>query len=83
MMVRFREADRETLDQLRNLPIHTLDDSRPLGSLADFAFVAGPKSIERENRAAGRGHAELDDLLRTALREVDAPEEQLVRLGLD
>ena len=37
---------------------------------------------ERENRAGESGERELLDLLRTALGEIDAPAEQLARLGL-
>ncbi len=38
---------------------------------------------EHENRAGDPFHAEMVDLLRTALAAVDAPAEQLTRLGLD
>lgn len=37
---------------------------------------------ERENRVGERAERELQDLLRTALAELDAPTEQLERLGL-
>jgi len=37
---------------------------------------------EEENRRGERGEAEIADLLRTALRSVEAPQEQLDRLGL-
>ncbi len=37
---------------------------------------------ETENRAGGAGERDMVDLLRTALDEVEAPDEQLVRLGL-
>jgi hypothetical protein len=37
---------------------------------------------ERENRVGEPAERELQDLLRTALAELDAPAEQLERLGL-
>ncbi|MDX2379089.1 MAG: sulfatase [Acidimicrobiia bacterium] len=68
------------------------------GDMLPF-WVGGPQSIghhhlydlgidpdETENRAGGRAagdEAEMGELLRTALAEVEAPSEQLARLGLD
>ncbi len=49
VVMRYREEDRETLDQLMNVPVHAAGTSLPLGALADFERVAGPRSIEREN----------------------------------
>ena len=49
LIMQYREEDRETLDQLKNLPVFGTDVALPLGALADFSFVEGPKSIEREN----------------------------------
>ncbi|MDX1643422.1 MAG: efflux RND transporter permease subunit [Thermoanaerobaculia bacterium] len=49
LVVQYREADRETLDQLKNLPVRTEAGTVPLGALAEFSLVAGPSSIEREN----------------------------------
>jgi HAE1 family hydrophobic/amphiphilic exporter-1 len=49
VIMRYREEDRETLEQLKNVPIHVEGASLPLGALADFQLVAGPRSIEREN----------------------------------
>jgi hypothetical protein len=37
---------------------------------------------EQENRAAESSSAEMLDMLRAALDEVEAPDDQLVRLGL-
>jgi HAE1 family hydrophobic/amphiphilic exporter-1 len=52
LVMRYREEDRETLDELKNLPVFTGDDAIPLGALADFRFQAGPRAIERENHTA-------------------------------
>jgi HAE1 family hydrophobic/amphiphilic exporter-1 len=52
LIMQFREADRETLDQLKTVPVFAGGTTLPLGALADFDFVAGPRSIERENHRA-------------------------------
>jgi HAE1 family hydrophobic/amphiphilic exporter-1 len=52
LVMQYREEDRETLEQLKNVPIYVGQTALPLGALADFEFVAGPKSIERENHRA-------------------------------
>lgn len=50
LVVQYREEDRETLAQLRNLSVGTGGAALPIGSLAEFSTQAGPRSIERENR---------------------------------
>jgi HAE1 family hydrophobic/amphiphilic exporter-1 len=52
LMVQYREEDRETLDQLKNVPVFAGSTPVPLGALADFAVVQGPRTIERENHLA-------------------------------
>ncbi len=52
LIMQYRQEDRETLDQLKNLPVFAGDVTLPLGALADFSFGAGPQSIERENHRA-------------------------------
>jgi HAE1 family hydrophobic/amphiphilic exporter-1 len=52
LVMRYREEDRETLDELKNVPVFTGGDAIPLGALADFRFEAGPRAIERENHTA-------------------------------
>jgi len=52
LVMRYREEDRETLDELKNVSVFAGGDTIPLGALADFRFEAGPKSIERENHTA-------------------------------
>ena len=52
LMVQYREEDRETLDQLKNVPVFAAGTRVPLGALADFAVVQGPRTIERENHLA-------------------------------
>jgi HAE1 family hydrophobic/amphiphilic exporter-1 len=49
LIMQFREEDRETLDQLKNLPVFAAGTNLPLGAVADFEVVAGPRTIEREN----------------------------------
>jgi HAE1 family hydrophobic/amphiphilic exporter-1 len=49
VVIQYREDERETLDQLKNVPVFTAEGPVPLGALADFEVVAGPQSIEREN----------------------------------
>ena len=50
LVVQYREEDRETLEQLKKMNIHTEETALPIGSLASFESVPGPKRIERENR---------------------------------
>ncbi len=52
LVMQYRERDRETLDQLKNVPVFAEGARLPLGALADFAVVSGPRSIERENHMA-------------------------------
>lgn len=57
MVVRYREEDRETLDQLKQVPLFLSNTAAaglavPLEAMADFDFVAGPRAIERENHLA-------------------------------
>jgi HAE1 family hydrophobic/amphiphilic exporter-1 len=52
LIMQYREEDRETLDQLKNVPVFTGNGSLPLGAVADFELTTGPQSIERENRQA-------------------------------
>jgi HAE1 family hydrophobic/amphiphilic exporter-1 len=49
LIMQYREEDRETLDQLKNVPVYVEQAPLPLGTLADFRFVPGPRSIERED----------------------------------
>ncbi len=52
LVMQYREADRETLDQLKNVAVFAAGAPLPLGALADFEFAPGPRSIERENHRA-------------------------------
>jgi HAE1 family hydrophobic/amphiphilic exporter-1 len=52
LVMQYREEDRETLDQLKNFPVYAGGAAVPLATLADFRFIAGPRSIERENHRA-------------------------------
>ncbi len=49
LVMQYREGDRETLDQLKNVPVFADGVPLPLGAMADFALVSGPRSIVREN----------------------------------
>jgi HAE1 family hydrophobic/amphiphilic exporter-1 len=50
LVVQYREEDRETLDQLKKMNIHTPAAALPIASLASFSSVPGPQTIEREDR---------------------------------
>ena len=52
LVMQYREEDRETLDQLKNVPVFAAATSLPLGAVAEFEYVAGPRSVERENHRA-------------------------------
>jgi HAE1 family hydrophobic/amphiphilic exporter-1 len=52
LIMQYREQDRETLEQLKNVPVFTPQGAVPLGALADFEQISGPQSIERENHLA-------------------------------
>ncbi len=53
IVMQYREQDRETLEQLRNVPVFAAGGGAlPLGALADFRHVQGPRAIEREDRYA-------------------------------
>ncbi|MFQ5695944.1 MAG: efflux RND transporter permease subunit, partial [Terriglobia bacterium] len=52
LVVRYREEDRETLDHLKQVPVFTGRTPLPLGAMADFNLVAGPRTLERENHQA-------------------------------
>lgn len=52
LVVRFRQEDRETLDNLKQVPVFASGTALPLEAMADFDFVSGPRSIERENHLA-------------------------------
>ncbi|MEM7586577.1 MAG: efflux RND transporter permease subunit [Acidobacteriota bacterium] len=55
LVMQHREADRETLNQLRNVTVRaggSRTSGQTLATLADFDVVPGPRSIERENRRA-------------------------------
>jgi HAE1 family hydrophobic/amphiphilic exporter-1 len=60
----FQEEDKQTLENLQNLPLFN-GDSRPikLASIADFQVKRGPHSIRREDRTTAIGvTANLDDI---------------------
>ena len=55
LVMQHREADRETLGQLKNVAVRaggSGTEGLPLGALAEFELAPGPRSIERENRRA-------------------------------
>ncbi len=59
MVMQYREEDRETLDQLRKMPVLVSDPNGesggvtlPISSLASFDIRSGPSEVERENRRA-------------------------------
>jgi HAE1 family hydrophobic/amphiphilic exporter-1 len=50
LVVQFREEDRRTLGQLKNLSVGTAEARQPIGALADFSIESGARTIERENK---------------------------------
>jgi HAE1 family hydrophobic/amphiphilic exporter-1 len=68
MRLMFQDTDRQTMDQLRGLPIRRTGGDGTgqisLAALADFEVRRGPRAIQRENRATMIGvTATLDDEL--------------------
>jgi len=64
MRLEFQENDKQTIEQLRNVPLFN-GNTEPikLASLANFQVKRGPRTIHRENRTTGIGiTANLDDL---------------------
>ncbi|MDE2976292.1 MAG: efflux RND transporter permease subunit, partial [Acidobacteriota bacterium] len=69
MVMQYREEDRETLDQLKKMPVLVSDPNGqdpdgasgavtlPISSLASFRVQSGPSEVERENR---RSKVEID-----------------------
>ncbi len=56
MRLEFADTDRQTLEQLKNLPlINGHNQSVKLASLADFTVRRGPRNIRRENRTTSMG----------------------------
>jgi len=56
MRLMFQEDDRQTLEQLKNIPlVNERNESVALASLADFRVRRGPREIRRENRTTSLG----------------------------
>jgi HAE1 family hydrophobic/amphiphilic exporter-1 len=56
MRLEFQDTDRQTLEQLKNLPlVNGQNQSVKLASLADFTVRKGPRAIHRENRTTSMG----------------------------
>ncbi len=62
--IEFQEDDRQTVENLRNLPLFTGEhEPVSLASVADFQMSRGPRNIQRENRTTSLGvTANLDGL---------------------
>ena len=50
IVVQYPEEQREQLDHLRRMPVFVGGARVPVGAMADFQMVSGPRSIEREDR---------------------------------
>jgi HAE1 family hydrophobic/amphiphilic exporter-1 len=64
MRLEFQDSDRQTIEQLRNLPLYS-GEGRPikLASIADFHIKRGPHEIRREDRTTSLGvRANLDGI---------------------
>ena len=56
MRLMFQDDDRQTLEQLKNIPlVNERNESVSLASLADFRVRRGPRNIRRENRTTSLG----------------------------
>ncbi|NBB72770.1 MAG: AcrB/AcrD/AcrF family protein [Bacteroidetes bacterium] len=85
MRLMFQDTDRQTMDQLRALPIRRTrangSGQISLAALADFEVRRGPRAIQRENRATMIGVTATleDELTSTEARErIDASLEGMV-----
>ena len=69
--LKFQDDDRQTLENLRNLPLQRTDNEQiNLASLADFRVRRGPRSIRREDRRTMIGvTAQLDGITTDEARE--------------
>ena len=52
--MQYREEDRETLDQLKNVPVYSAVTSRCRWARWPISRSSGPRSIERENHRVAR-----------------------------
>ncbi|MCZ6796099.1 MAG: efflux RND transporter permease subunit, partial [Planctomycetota bacterium] len=52
LVVQYREEDRQTLEQLKKLPVAFGKSPLPISAVADFEMAPGARTIERENRRA-------------------------------
>ena len=50
IVVQYPEEQRERLDHVRRMPVMVGGAPVPVGAMADFEMVSGPRSIEREDR---------------------------------
>ncbi len=50
IVVQYPEEQREQLDHVRRMPVFVGGTRIPVGAMADFEMVSGPRSIEREDR---------------------------------
>ena len=50
IVVQYPEEERERLDHLRRMPVFASTGQVPIGAMAEFETVKGPRSIEREDR---------------------------------
>jgi HAE1 family hydrophobic/amphiphilic exporter-1 len=50
IVVQYPEEQRERLDHVRRMPVFVGEARVPVGAMADFETVSGPRSIEREDR---------------------------------
>ena len=65
MWLRFQDEDRQTVEQLGNIPVRGSEHDTPvrLASLVDFRIAKGPRAIFRNNRTTSMGvSASLDGI---------------------
>jgi HAE1 family hydrophobic/amphiphilic exporter-1 len=82
IVVRLQPGDRASLEDIANINVPTLNGSRPIGSLVDVQFDAGPTTIRRYDRAnqiiiganvVGRNTNDVIQEIRVALSGFEAP----------
>jgi HAE1 family hydrophobic/amphiphilic exporter-1 len=73
VILAFQDADRQSVDQLMNMPIFTGNQTIPLASLARYEMRGGPQSIHRQDRQTSLAlTANLDGITSDEAKEVIA-----------
>ncbi|MEW5945149.1 MAG: efflux RND transporter permease subunit [bacterium] len=89
--VRYRPDDRDTVEDIRNIALHTPMGARiRLRDVADIGFTTGPTKLERKNRhrlakitgdISGRPLGDVVEEIKARLSDVTAPEGYSIEFG--